>query len=105
VTKRAKDKRWAIVPPPTSTAAAVSGEFSLEGEGIRRSPARHFQVEQPVVRPFSSGFLFPSEREIEDSERITEAPPFSGERSCASEEAFSDLAADTIPAPSWFEGE
>lgn len=105
MTKIAKNKRWAIAPPPPSTAEAKSGEFFLEGESMRRPLARHFQVEQPEARPFSSGFSFPRQRELRDSERITEVPPFSGERARAEEEAFSDLAADTIPAPSWLEGE
>jgi|SRR5690606_17340869 len=100
MTKAAKDKRWAIVPPPSPASSKVSGEFSLVDKGSRRSPARRFQVEDPSSRPFSSGFSFRSERD--SSECITEVPS-SGEDAWGSDERFSDLAADTIPAPSWLE--
>jgi hypothetical protein len=101
---KVNDKRWAILPPPSVTSAALSGQFTTQLEISRRRPARRVVVGEVVVadadRHTPDGQLAPiiesgvNELEPADSEKITEVPPHSRQR-------FSDSNLETIPAPAW----
>lgn len=95
---KADDKRWAILPPPSVTSAALSGQFGVALEQGRRRPVRR----TPEVRAADSEVpvLLSTVNELEpaDSERVTEVPPESRKR-------FSDSNLETIPAPAWVDDE
>lgn len=95
---KADDKRWAILPPPSVTSAALSGQFGVALEHGRRRPVRRTPeagVEKSDAAPLVSQV---NELEPADSERVTEVPPESRQR-------FSDSNLETIPAPAWAESE
>jgi hypothetical protein len=103
VKKTADEKRWAILPPP-STVSAVAGRFAVQMEPARRRPARRTVSGEVRIDEVEADDSEADDREAEakdssvnelepsDSERVTEVPPDSRQR-------FSDPSLETIPAP------
>ena len=95
--KSADEKRWAILPPP-STVSAVKGQFAIQAEPARRRPARRTVSGEVFLESSVPTESSVNELEPSDSDRVTEVPPESRPR-------FSDANLETIPAPAWDDDE